>query len=92
MSPGLALLHLLNLLLPGLLLGALTAAAAKLIWRRELADRPWRRLAAWSGAAAAAATVLGLVLLGRDGSMAAHAGSVLAAALALYAAGFRAGR
>lgn len=88
MSPTLAALHLANFLLPGLLLGLLSAAAAKLVWGRALAGRSWLGMAAWGGTAALLAQVGALLLTGRDGSMAGHAASVLACALGLYLGGF----
>ena len=45
MGPIDAFWHLSNLFLSALLLGALAAALAKLLWRRELAGVRWRRLA-----------------------------------------------
>lgn len=88
MSATLATLHLVNAVLPGLLLGALSAAAAKLVWPRALSGRSWGLLAAWGGAAALLGQFGALVLTGRDGSMAGHAASVLACALGLYLGGF----
>jgi uncharacterized membrane protein len=92
MGPIDAFWHLSNLFLPALLLGALAAALAKLLWRRELAGVPWRRLATAAAAAAAAVVLLGLVVFGRDGRMATYAGMVLATAGALWWRGFGPGR
>jgi hypothetical protein len=92
MGPIDAFWHLSNLFLPALLLGALAAAGAKLLWRRELAGVAWRRLAAPAAGAAAAVVVLGLVVFGRDGRMATYAGMVLACAAALWWRGFGPGR
>jgi hypothetical protein len=92
MGPLDAVWHLANLFLPALALGALTAALAKLLWRRELAAVTWRRLAGTAAAAAAAAVLLGLVVFGRDGRMATYAGMVLATAAALWWRGFGPGR
>jgi hypothetical protein len=47
MGPLDAVWHLGNLLLPPLALGAVAAALAKLLWRRELATVPWKRLPRW---------------------------------------------
>lgn len=92
MGPIDAFWHLTNLFLPALLLGAVAAALAKLLWWRALAGVRWRRLA-WPAAAAAASVVLlGLVLFGRDGRMATYAGMVLATAAALWWRGFGPGR
>ena len=92
MGPLDALWHLSNLFLPALGLGALAAALAKLLWRRELKAVSYRRLA-WTACAACAAVVLGgLVLFGRDGKMATYAAMVAACALTLWWRGFGPGR
>ena len=83
-----ALDHLLGFFLPAVGLGAISAGLAKLVWRRELRGVRWARLAAWSGGAAAAVLVAGLVAFGRDGMMTTYAGMALASALALMWAGF----
>ena len=88
MAPLDAFWHLANLFVPALALGALTAALAKLLWRRELAAVRWRRLAGTAGAAGAAVTLAGLVLLGRDGKMATYGAMVAACALTLWWQGF----
>jgi hypothetical protein len=92
MGPIDALLHLSNLLGAAIGVGALSAAAAKIFWRRELAGVPWLRLAAWSAGAAAAMTVAGLVAGGRDGRMATYGAMVLASAAALWWVAFGPGR
>ncbi len=92
MGPLDALWHVSNLFLPALGLGALAAALAKLLWRRELASVAWKRLAAPACAACAAVTLLGLVLLGRDGKMATYGAMVVACALTLWWQGFGPGR
>ena len=63
-----------------LALGALAAAAAKALWRRELAPVSWRRLALPACAACVAVTLAGLVLSGRDGKMLTYAALVVACA------------
>lgn len=88
MGPIDGLWHLLNFFAPAVFVGAVGAAAAKLLWRRELAAVGWRRLAGWASAAAALALVGGLVVGGRDGRMATYGAMVLASALALWWAGF----
>jgi len=92
MGPLDAVWHLGNLFLPPLALGALAAALAKLLWRRELAPVAWRRLAWPAAAAGALITVVGLVAFGRDGKMATYAGMVCACALTLWWRGFGPGR
>jgi hypothetical protein len=84
--------HVFNLFLPAVALGAVAAALAKLLWRRELAGVPWRRLAAPAAAACAAVAVAGLVLFGRDGTMAMYGAMVLACAITLWWQGFGPGR
>ncbi len=92
MGPLDALWHLGNLFAPALLLGALSAALSKLVWRRELAGVGWQRLAVPACAVAALVTVAGLVLLGRDGKMATYGAMVAACALTLWWQGFGPGR
>ena len=92
MGPLDALWHVANLFTPALALGALAAALAKLLWRRDLATVPWKRLAGPACAAGAAVTLAGLVLLGRDGRMATYAAMVVACALTLWWQGFGPGR
>jgi hypothetical protein len=92
MGPLDALWHITNLFLPGLALGAASAALAKLLWRRELAAVRWRRLALPACAACAGVTLAGLVLTGRDGRMATYAAMVVGCALSLWWFGFGPGR
>ena len=87
-----ALWHLVNLFVPALGLGALAAAATKLLWRRELAGVRWRRLAGPACAACAAVVLAGLVVFGRDGKMATYAAMVAACACMLWWRGFGPGR
>lgn len=82
-----ALIHALNLLLPGLLLGLVSAVLAKLLWRRSLqASLP--QLVAWGGGAAVLASLVGLAVTGRDGAMATYIAMVVACAAGLGFAGF----
>ena len=92
MGPLDALNHLVNLFLPALGLGMLTAAAAKLVWRRDLAAVPWRRLAVPACITSALVLLGGLVLFGRDGKMAMYGAMVLACAFTLWWQGFGPGR
>ena len=89
MQPSDAFWHLTNFFAPALVLGAIAAAATKLIWRRELAPVPGLRLWAWASGAAALASIGGLIVFERDGRMATYAAMVLACAAALWWAGFR---
>jgi len=92
MGPLDVLMHLGNLFLPALALAALTAALAKLLWRRELAPVSFRRLAVPAALVGAAVTLAGLVVFGRDGKMATYASMVLACAFTLWWRGFGPGR
>jgi hypothetical protein len=84
--------HISNLFLPALLLGAVAASLAKLVWRKELAAVGWRRLAGPAAAASACTVVVGLLFFGRDGKMATYGAMVLACALTLWWQGFGPGR
>ena len=86
-----ALNHLFNFFLPALVVGPLSAAFAKGVWRSELRAVSWRRLASWATAASALALLGGLATFGRDGMMATYGAMVVAAALALLWAGWRPG-
>jgi hypothetical protein len=83
-----ALWHLANLFLPALLLAALAAGLAKLLWRRELARVRWGALAGAAAAAGCVVTLAGLLVFGRDGRMATYAALVVACAAALWWRGF----
>jgi hypothetical protein len=80
--------HIANFFAPALLVGYLAAAAAKLLWRRELASTSWLSLGTWASAAMAAVSMLGLVVFGHDGKMATYLAMVVACAVALWRAGF----
>jgi hypothetical protein len=73
--------HLVDFVLPAALVGALSAAFCKGLWRRALARVPWFTLAWQSSAAGLAVLVLGLVLTGHDGKMGTYAALVVACAL-----------
>jgi membrane-associated PAP2 superfamily phosphatase len=88
MGPLDALWHLLNFAYPAVALGAIAAGLAKLLWRRELAARPWRVLARDTAIACGLVLVAGLVIFGRDGRMATYAAMVAACALTLWWRGF----
>ena len=88
MGPLDAAWHLLNFIAPALGVAGLASALAKLLWRRELAAVPWRRLALWAAGAGVLVLIGGMVLFGRDGKMATYAALVVASALALWWVGF----
>ena len=92
MGPLDALWHVTNHLSPALGLGALAAAATKLLWRRELAAVRFKRLARPACAVCAAVVLAGLALLGQDGLMATYTAMVGACALTLWWQGFGPGR
>jgi len=81
MSPLDAFWHVANLFAPAWGLAALLALAIKALWRRQAGALRWLRLWAWGGLGGAAAIVLALVLLGRDGSMAGYALLIVGVAL-----------
>jgi hypothetical protein len=72
--------HITNFFAPAVVLGAIAAAATKLIWRRELASVGTLRLWAWASGAAAMASIGGLLVFQHDGRMATYAAMVLACA------------
>lgn len=80
--------HLLNFFAPALVVGAVTASGAKLVWWRSLRSVRWQRLAVWSVAACALTLVAGLWLFGHDGRMATYGAMVTVCALAVWWAGF----
>ncbi|GAB1388917.1 MAG: hypothetical protein AMXMBFR78_00330 [Rubrivivax sp.] len=83
MGPLDLLWHGLGLFAVPLLFGLLAATGARLLWRRRFAARPWRRVLAAACASAAAVTLAGLLVFGRDGRMATYLLMVLAVAAVL---------
>ena len=92
MGPLDAFWHVTNLFAIAAMTAAVSAAGAKLLWRRELAAVRWIRMAAYAAAGASAAMLGGLVLSGRDGRIASYAAMVCATALMLWWRGFGPGR
>jgi hypothetical protein len=88
MGPLDAVWHALNFFAPALGVAMLASAAAKLLWRRELAAVAWYRLALWPTLAGMLVLVAGLVAFGRDGKIVTYGALVVATALALWWAGF----
>ncbi len=86
MSLAAFLNHLLNFVLPGLAVGALTGILAKLVWLQELRACGVGRLMAHGAGAGVAALVLGMGLTGHDGAMLTYALVVAASAAAVYVA------
>jgi hypothetical protein len=88
MGPLDAFWHALNFFSPALGLAALAASMAKVLWRHQLADVSWLRMAMSAALTGAVVLIAGLVVFGRDGKMVTYAALVAATALALWAAGF----
>ena len=80
--------HVLNLLAPAVGLAGLTVLLAKLVWWRRLKAAAWGPLLGWAAVAAAAASLAGLVIWGRDGAMYTYAAMVVATAVAVLLTGF----
>lgn len=76
--------HLANFALPALLLGVISATAAKGLWRGPLRSTSWLRLSGAAAAASGIACVAGLVITGRDGKMITYVAMVLACAGSLW--------
>jgi lipopolysaccharide export LptBFGC system permease protein LptF len=64
--------HVFHGLLPAWVVAALTAAAAKALWRHELVHERWWTLTWWSALAAMAVSVAGLAVFAQDGRMATY--------------------
>jgi hypothetical protein len=84
--------HALGLVLPGLMLGAMAAALAKLLWWRALRSVRWWTLAAPAMGTSALVPLAALLLSGRDGRMAMYAAMVAVCALTLWWRAFGPGR
>ncbi|HEX2540895.1 MAG TPA: hypothetical protein VHM00_07410 [Caldimonas sp.] len=89
MQAAQAFWHIAGFLVTPLVLGGLSAFAARLLWRRDMSGCSVWRLWAWASTAAALASFAGLMVSGRDGQMATYAAMVLASAVALWWMGFR---
>ena len=76
--------HLANFAVPALLLGLISAIAARLLWRRQLRATTWVRLCGSTALASLAVSAAGLAATGRDGKMLTYAGMVLACAASLW--------
>lgn len=80
--------HLGNLLALALGVGLLSAALAKLVWRKALGTVGWWRLAKWAVLTGWLGLLIGLLWTGRDGRMAVHALTLAGIAIGLWWAGF----
>ena len=84
--------YLLNFFAPAVGTGLIASLLATLLWPLALKGVAWRRLATWSMAYAALASIGGLLMFGRDGQMATYATMVVVCALSLWWLGFGPGR
>ena len=84
--------HLGSFLLPALGVALLASTAAKLLWRRELATVPWKRLARDASISGSLVLMTGLIVFRQDGRMLTYGAMVLACALTLWWRGFGSGR
>jgi hypothetical protein len=80
--------HFLNFFSPAWGLGCIGATLTKLLWRHDLAQVLWLRLATSGAFASSVALLAGLIGSGRDGTMLTYGAMVLACALALWWAGW----
>ncbi len=76
--------HLLDFAAPALLLGVISATAAKCLWRGPLRTTPWLQLGGVAVAASLLACIAGLIITGRDGKIGTYAAMVLACAASLW--------
>lgn len=76
--------HIGNFAAPALLLSAISSAAAKLLWRRQLRGWSWMRLSGSAAAVSLGVSVAGLVITGHDGKMLTYAAMVFACAASLW--------
>jgi hypothetical protein len=76
--------HILDFAAPPLLLGLISATAAKWLWRGPLRATPWLQLGARAAAASLLVCVAGVIITGRDGKMVTYAAMVLACAASLW--------
>ena len=92
MGPLDALWHLLNFFAPAVGVGLITAALARLIWRRELRATGFVRLVAWACGGCIVGLVAALIVFERDGKMSGYALMLASGSLALWWAGLRGAR
>ena len=79
-------------MLPAISVGVLAATGAKLLWRRELAAVPWKRLARDASLTGVLVLLAGLAVFRQDGRMLTYGAMVLACAFTLWWRGFGPGR
>lgn len=76
--------HVLNFAAPALFMGAISSAAAKLLWRKPLRGWTWIQLCVRVAVTSLIVSVAGLAITGRDGKMITYAGMVLTCAACLW--------
>ena len=76
--------HISDFAAPAILLGVISATAAKWLWRGPLRAIPGIHLGCSAAAASLLACIAGLVITGRDGKMVTYAAMVLACAISLW--------
>ena len=69
---------------PALLLAAISATGAKLLWRSQLRDRTWTRLCVGAAVANLVVCLAGLIVTGHDGRMVTYAGMVFACTASMW--------
>ncbi len=79
-----AAFHFLNFSTPALAMAAITSAAAKVLWRRELRSVRWIALSSVSAFAIFVVELAGLVLTGRDAKMEVYVAMAVACATSLW--------
>jgi hypothetical protein len=84
MDVTVAFWHLANFAVVPILLGALSAAGAKLLWRQELRHVTWLKLGLAASLAALVASVCALVVFKREGTMASYGAMVLFSTFTLW--------
>lgn len=84
--------HVLNFLMPALVVAALTALAARWLTPGQRPSRPWWQVALLGAAAGWIVQMVGLALTGSDGRMATYVAMLLAVATTQWWLLFRPGR
>jgi hypothetical protein len=81
------LIHLLNFVLPALVVGCLLAAVAPLLMAKTRPNHSWLTQTIWNSATGLLVLLAGLWFFGRDGKMATYAAMVAACATSQWLAG-----
>lgn len=83
------LIHIVNFFGPAVGLALLVPTVSRLFWWRELKSVPWQAQCKRVGLICAGVSLLGYVLLGRDGAMWTYMALVLASATTVWWTGLR---